>query len=286
MNSLYFWLPLAGLAWVVVEMTATFAFARRVKNYGVVDVVWSLGFAPLVLIYLGLAARFHFDVKLNAYPEWNWPAALTLTALVVMWSLRLGGHLFIRVKAHHPHEDVRYAELRREWGRDEARKMLGFYLLQGGLQVVLSLPWLLTILDPQHVSHFTLGPWATVGAGLWLTGWIGESIADRQLARFRADPTRRGQVCQNGLWNYSRHPNYFFEWLIWIGYAAFSLGAPYGWLGLISPLLMGHFLVNVTGIPMTEALSVKSKGDAYREYQRTTSAFIPWFKRPSAAKPC
>lgn len=278
MNSPYLWLPLAGLLWVLLEMTATFAFARRVRNYGVVDVVWSLGFAPLVLLYLGLAARWHYDTKLNAYPEWNWPAALTLTVLVVLWAARLGGHLFVRVRSHHPVEDVRYAELRREWGAAEARRMFGFYLVQGALQVVLSVPWLLTLLDPQHTTRFTLGPWAGLGIALWSLGWLGETIADRQLARFRADPTRRGQVCQDGLWYYSRHPNYFFEWVIWLGYAAFALGAPGGWLGLLSPLLMWHFLVNVTGIPMTEALSLKSKGEAYREYQRTTSAFIPWFK--------
>ena len=279
MNTPYLWLPLAGLAWVLVQMSATFAFARRVRNYGVVDVVWALGFAPLVLLYLGLAARLHHDAKLDAYPEWTWPAAVTLTTLVVLGSLRLGGHLFVRVRAHHPREDVRYAELRRTWGAAEARRMFGFYLLQGVLQVVLSLPWLLTLLDPRHVTGFRLGPGAWAGVGLWLTGWVGEAVADRQLSRFRADPSRRGQVCQVGLWRHSRHPNYFFEWVIWLGYAAFALDAPWGWLGLVSPLLMWHFLVNVTGIPMTEALSVKSKGEAYREYQRTTSAFIPWFRR-------
>lgn len=104
-------------------------------------------------------------------------------------------------------------------------------------------------------------------------------LADRQLARFRADPANKGKVCQAGLWNYSRHPNYFFEWLVWVGYAVFALGSPWGWLGLIAPALMLHFLLNVTGIPMTEELSLKSKGDAYRAYQRTTSAFVPWFKK-------
>lgn len=278
MNSPYLWLPVAGLLWVLIEMSGTFVLARWLKNYGVVDVVWSLGFAPLMVLYWVLAARMHYDAKLDGYPEWNWAAASTLTGLVVLWSLRLGGHLWVRVRAHHPQEDVRYAELRREWGAAAARKMFGFYLLQGALQVVLSTPWLLTALDPQRTTAYRLSPWAWLGGGLWILGWVGESVADRQLARFRADPARRGQVCQAGLWYYSRHPNYFFEWVLWLAYAAFAMAAPFGWLGLLSPLLMWHFLVNVTGIPMTEALSVKSKGEAYREYQRTTSAFVPWFK--------
>ena len=88
-------------------------------------------------------------------------------------------------------------------------------------------------------------------------------------------PGNRGKVCQEGLWRWSRHPNYFFEWIVWVGYTVFACGSDWGWTGWLSPALMLHFLLNVTGIPMTEALSVKSKGDAYRLYQQTTSAFFP-----------
>jgi steroid 5-alpha reductase family enzyme len=276
-------LVLSALAFVIVEMTATFLAARRLRNFGIVDVVWSFGFTPVVWIYVGLAAWRTYDAKLDAHPEWNWPAALTIAGLVTAWSLRLGAHLFVRVKSHHPVEDVRYAKLRQEWGAQTDRKMFGFFLLQGALQVVLSLPWLLVILDTEPARKFALSPLAWLGAGIWLAGLVGEAIADRQLAAFRANPANKGKVCQLGLWNYSRHPNYFFEWLIWVGYAVFALSAPWGWLGLLAPALMWHFLVNVTGIPMTEELSVKSKGDAYRDYQRTTSAFVPWLKRTSSA---
>ena len=269
----------AALVFVIVEMTATFALAQRLRNFGIVDIVWSAGFTPLVWLYVSLASWRTYDAKLDAHPEWNWPAALTLAVLVTAWSLRLGAHLFVRVKSHHPVEDVRYAKLRQEWGTQTGRKMFGFFLLQGALQVVLSLPWLLVILDTTPARQFALGPPTWLGAFLWLAGLVGESVADRQLAKFRADPANKGKVCQLGLWNFSRHPNYFFEWLIWVGYAGFALGAPWGWLGLLAPALMWHFLVNVTGIPMTEELSVKSKGDAYRAYQRTTSAFVPWFKK-------
>ena len=272
-------LLLAALVFVVFEMTATFALAKRLRNFGIVDIVWSAGFTPLVWLYVALASWRTYDAKLDSHPEWNWPAALTIAALVTIWSLRLGGHLFVRVKSHHPVEDVRYAKLRQEWGARTDRNMFGFFLLQGVLQVVLSLPWLMVVLDTTPSRTFALGPLAWLGMAFWAAGLVGESVADRQLARFRADRVNKGKVCQAGLWNFSRHPNYFFEWLIWVGYAVFALGMEAGWLGLLAPALMWHFLVNVTGIPMTEELSVKSKGDAYREYQRTTSAFVPWPKR-------
>ncbi len=107
----------------------------------------------------------------------------------------------------------------------------------------------------------------------------GEGLADSQLKRFRAQPENRGQICQAGLWNFSRHPNYFFEWLVWVGLFIFALGSPLGCATLYCPALMLFFLLRVTGIPLTEELSLKSKGDRYREYQQTTSAFVPWFKK-------
>lgn len=261
-----------GLAFVVVEMTATWLIAHWLRNNGIVDVVWSAGFAPLAFLFFMLGTE---DLDFQVLPRQR-----AITIMVMVWSLRLGLHLLVRVRAHHPHEDVRYAKLRQEWGAATNRKMFGFFQLQGLLQIVLSFPLLLVNLDGERVAAgYGLGITGCLGVALWAIGLLGESLADRQLARFRADPANQGKVCQAGLWNYSRHPNYFFEWLVWVGYAVFALGSPWGWLGLLAPALMLHFLLNVTGIPMTEELSLKSKGDAYREYQRTTSAFVPWFKK-------
>ena len=115
---------------------------------------------------------------------------------------------------------------------------------------------------------------------------LGETIADRQLARFRADPENRGKTCNQGLWRYSRHPNYFFEWIHWFAYIFLAVGSPHWWLALLGPLVMAVFLLKITGIPYTELQSLKSKGESYREYQRTTSAFIPWFpKKPKQPEP-
>jgi steroid 5-alpha reductase family enzyme len=265
-----------SLAFVVVEMSATWMVAGRLRNYGIVDVVWSFGFLPLALLHLAVGTLWRVGPSSGGTAAWNPVPALVITALVGLWSLRLGLHLYRRVAAHHPVEDVRYAALREEWGQEAARKMYRFYLLQGLIQVVLALPFVWVSLDSgigRGVGG--LGWTGVAGLVLWAIGIGGESVADRQLARFRGDPSRRGQVCQEGLWRWSRHPNYFFEWLVWVGYAVFAGESSLGGFAWLSPLLMYHFLVNVTGIPMTEALSVKSKGDAYRRYQRTTSAFFP-----------
>jgi steroid 5-alpha reductase family enzyme len=118
-----------------------------------------------------------------------------------------------------------------------------------------------------------------IGAVIFLVALVGESSADAELAAFKSKHANQGAVCDVGLWRYSRHPNYFFEWLIWIGYALFALASPYGWIALGSPILMLHFLINVTGLKVTEAQALRSKGERYRLYQARTSAFIPWFPK-------
>ena len=115
--------------------------------------------------------------------------------------------------------------------------------------------------------------WA--GLAVWLLAMGGESVADRQLARFRADPTNRGQVCTVGLWGWSRHPNYFFEWVHWFAYVLIGIGSPHWWVTLAGVAVMYLFLTRVTGIPWTEQQALRSRGDAYRHYQQTTPAFFP-----------
>jgi steroid 5-alpha reductase family enzyme len=258
----FFILSFAALAFAVVLMAMIFLLSQMIKNAGIVDIAWSGGFAPVAALYALFA---HGD-----------PARRGLIAIMAgIWSLRLGGYLCVRVLSHHPEEDRRYKQLRAEWGAHANRKMFWFFQLQAALLVVLSMPFLLACLNNRMGIH-----WVEIaGCALWIIALAGESLADYQLQRFKANPANKGKVCQAGLWNYSRHPNYFFEWLIWVAYALFALGSPWGWIAIYCPMLMLHFLLKVTGIPMTEELAVKNKGDAYREYQRTTSAFVPWFKK-------
>lgn len=171
-------------------------------------------------------------------------------------------------------EDGRYQTLKENWGSAAQFRMFWFYQLQAAGSLLFALPMLIAA---GGTSPFGLVD--SAGVLIWLVAIAGELTADRQLSRFRANPVHKGQVCREGLWNYSRHPNYFFEWLHWWAYVCLALSAPWGWLTLFGPILMLHFIINVTGIPPTEAQALKSRGDAYREYQRTTSAFFPWLPR-------
>jgi steroid 5-alpha reductase family enzyme len=253
---------LLGLLFAVVLMALVWAIAVRIRNAGIVDIAWSAGFAPIAVLFALLAAG-------------DLTRRIVIAALVTLWSLRLGIHLYVRVMSHHPQEDRRYAELRRSWGADVNRKLFGFFEMQALLLAVLSTPCLLICLN----RAAELLPLEWLGLALFVFALLGESLADRQLAAFRADPANRGRVCEVGLWHYSRHPNYFFESIVWWGFFVAALGSPYGWVTLACPLLMLYLLLNVTGIPLTEKHSLESRGDLYREYQRTTSRFVPWFPR-------
>jgi len=118
-----------------------------------------------------------------------------------------------------------------------------------------------------------------LGVIVWALGVGGEAVADAQLKRFRQDPGNRGKTCRRGLWRYSRHPNYFCEGVHWCTYVVMSIGLPDWWLTLVGPVVMIGALLKVSGIPMAEAQALASRGEDYREYQRTTNAFIPWFPR-------
>ena len=232
------------------------------NNYSWVDVAWAMSFAPVALGYtLG-------------GDGWL-PRRLGVGLLVAAWSLRLGPHLWRRVASHHPDEDPRYAVLRERWKQGLQRKFFYFFQAQGVLVWLLTLP--VALIVQRTSTSFHLLEW--VGLTLWFIALLGEGIADAQLAHFKRSSSHRDAVCQNGLWRYSRHPNYFFQSLLWWGLFLMALPSPWGWLSILAPLSMLHFLLNVTGIPLTEKLSVQKRGDVYREYQRTTSAFIPWFRR-------
>jgi steroid 5-alpha reductase family enzyme len=249
-----------GLAVAAVYFAATWAISVRIRNYGLLDVAFSYGVAILAPMY----AWFGPGAPLR---KW------IFAGIGAAWSLRLGTYILVRVLRHHPAEDVRYQTLRKRW--PSALHFLGFFELQAGLVVVFSLPFLLASFNTAPV----LAPLETIGLALALVALAGEATADLQLQRFKRDRANAGAVCQVGLWHYSRHPNYFFESLIWWAFFLAALGSPHGWVAIACPLLMLYFLFQVTGIPLTEEYALKSKGDAYREYQRTTSAFVPWFRK-------
>lgn len=250
-----------GTAAVVGVMTVLWLLGLKHRNFSYVDIGWSANFALLAVLY-GLLA--------DGDPQ----RRLLICTMYAFWSVRLAWHLAQRILGEP--EEGRYVQLRKDWGgAGEAamnRKFYGFFQLQAGLNVFLALPLLIACLNPAPAIHWL--EW--LGAAIWTLGLAGESLADAQLARFKANSANRGKVCDVGLWGWSRHPNYFFEWTIWIAYATFALASPpWGWAALLMPALMLHFLLNVTGIRATEEQALRSKGEAYRRYQQTVSAFVP-----------
>ncbi|WP_158797754.1 DUF1295 domain-containing protein [Pedobacter sp. L105] len=242
-------------------MSAVWLWARKIENAGVVDVFWSFNFPVIAIIIFflgtGLQAR-----------------KLMICSMVVLAGIRLGVHLWNRVIGHLEEEEGRYKQLRKEWAPKANQKFFFFFQFQAISNVILAVPFFLIGLNPApqiNALEYT-------GLGLWVIAVVGEAMADWQLQQFKKDPANKGEVCAAGLWYYSRHPNYFFQSLMWIAYFVFALSAPLGWIAMISPAIILYLLFNVTGIPATEEQSLRSRGDKYRQYQQTTSAFFPWFK--------
>jgi steroid 5-alpha reductase family enzyme len=255
-----------ALAVCCVVFAAFLRVARRLDNYGIVDIVWSYAFGLVALLYAALASGWA-------------PRRWLVAALVTAWSLRLGTYLYRRVMGHHPEEDGRYKEMRTRWAANFNWEMFKFYQFQAVSVVILAIPFLLALGRPE--TAFTALDYAALV--LFAVSIAGESLADAQLSAFKKDPANKGKVCDRGLWSASRHPNYFFVWLTWVSFALFALPAAWGWLGLVAPAAILYLLLFVTGIPMTEEQSIRSRGDAYRAYQRRVSAFVPWFPRKGAS---
>jgi len=251
------WWTLIGATLV---MCLVFEVQRRTRNAGWVDVAWS---------YLMGASAVWYAIS----GDGAFVPRLLVALMAAGWGLRLGTHLAIRV-GHEP-EDGRYKAMRQAWNGHQG-KFFGFFLFQAAATALFSLPYYAVAQNPVDGVGVT-----TVIAIVVFLGSVGmESLADAQLARFRGDPANRGKVCDVGLWRYSRHPNYFFEWLHWFAYVLLAIGSPVWYLTLVGPVLMLCTLLWVTGIPFVEAQSLRSRGDAYREYQRTTSMFVPWPRKP------
>ena len=202
---------------------------------------------------------------------------LLVAVLALLWGGRLGTYLLVNRIIGKP-EDGRYQELRRRWAPHENRAFFVFFQAQAGFAAIFSLPFLFVAQDAGDVSTL-----AWIGAAVAVACVALEALSDRQLAAWRAVPANKGTTARNGLWGWSRHPNYFFEWLHWVAWAVIAVGSPHGWIAIGVPVFLLVLLFRVTGIPETEAQAVRSRGDDYRRYQREVSVFVPRPPRKRAA---
>ncbi|ESQ90239.1 membrane protein [Asticcacaulis sp. AC460] len=250
-------------------MTAAWVVQRVTGSSGWIDAIWSIA--------VGLGG-----IAAAAWPEIGGlnERRLTLGILVAIWALRLGTHIIART--HGAQDDPRYAKLMQDWGRHGPRNLFLFLQIQAAAAFVLVLAVRLAALNPQPFPALT----DLIGFALLIAAIAGEALADMQLRRF--GKAHKGAVCDTGLWAWSRHPNYFFEWLGWVGWAvlAFDPANPWSLLALAAPALMYYLLVYASGIPPLEAHMLATRGDAFRAYQRRVSAFFPLPpKKESADEP-
>jgi len=241
---------------ILIYMLVFYIIAQCIKDNSIIDIAWGPGFIFLTLV---LSFISH-PVKVNE---------LLILAMVFLWGTRLGIHIYSRNKGKP--EDFRYAEWRKEWGKNAA--LIAFYkifMLQGLVMLILSLPIIIAFSDNTRET----GTSEIIGILIFISGFTWESIADLQLSKFKKDPVNKGKIMNSGLWKYSRHPNYFGEMILWWGIFISTAGNTYGIYGIISPVIITLLLRFGSGVPMLEK-KYRHRKD-FIEYASKTPVFIPF----------
>lgn len=244
-----------------LAMAGAWLLARLPNKSGWADTIWSFatGVGGIIAAFAGSSSPVERQIL--------------VAALVGCWSFRLGAHILERTLKGK--DDARYVELREEWGVRWQFRLFLFLQIQAVAAFFL-------LLSVSFAARNSAPVWAwsdLAGAAILIVAIAGESVADRQLRSFVSDPANKGKVNDQGLWALSRHPNYFFEWVGWWAYPLIAIGPAlqigWQWLSLTAPALMYLLLVHASGIPPTEAHLLRSRGDAFRSYQKRVNAFFP-----------
>lgn len=255
-------LLLAVLIAMAVIMTIGWTVQRGLNNGGWTDVFWTYGTGATCA--LAALAPFGGQTMPNLRQG-------LVAALLVVWAVRLGTYVAVRVVGGP--EDVRYVTLRGDWGAAFQPRMFLLMIVQAPATTLLSISVILAAQTPAPTLRLQdlLGVLILVGA------IVGEAVADGQMKRFKADPSNKGKVCDVGLWAWSRHPNYLFEFAGWFAYPmiAIDLHHPMTLASLIAPAVMFAVVRYGSGVPPLEAAMVESKGDSYRRYQARVSPLLP-----------
>lgn len=245
-----------------VIMSGAWLIRERTGNSGWVDTVWTVG--------LGLVG---IGASLLLPPHDFPPREMIVAVLIALWAARLGMHIAARTAKIA--DDPRYARLAQDWGAAAPRRMFVFLQQQAFGSVPLALAVYLAAKNPTPMMR----PQDFAGIAIILIAVIGEAIADEQLRRFKDESANRGKLLDRGLWAWSRHPNYFFQWFGWLAWPVIAIDLsgdyPYGWLALMGPAVMYWVLRYATGVPHLEAHMERTRGASFRDYQRRTNVFFP-----------
>jgi len=234
----------------------------KTGNAAIADVGWAYGITCGVLYFSFIG-------------EGNKERIILTAAMGVIWGLRLGTYLLFNRVINVP-EDSRYQNFRNSAGKNVLRYFFLFFQAQAVVATLFVIPITIVFYNPKPLNFIDIA-----AVFIYLLSIFGESVADRQLSSFKSNKFNKGKVCRNGLWNYSRHPNYFFEWIHWWSYVLLNFGSHYFWISLTGPLLMLFFLIKISGIPFSEKQALKSKGVDYEDYMKTTNMFFPGAPRAS-----
>ncbi len=240
-------------------MLITWLISIPIRDVSIVDIGWGMGFVLIAWVAFAMSPRT--------------PRCWLVAVLTTVWGLRLSGYLAARNLGRG--EDYRYAAMRERHGRRFTFvSLFTVFLLQGVVMLVVSLP-----IQTAHVfeAETGLGLWAYLGCVTWFIGFLFEAGGDWQLSRFKADLQNKGKVLDSGFWRYTRHPNYFGDFMIWWGLWLISIGSGQAWWSAIGPAIMSVFLMKVSGVTLLEKNLKKKPG--YADYVRRTNAFFPWIPR-------
>ncbi len=250
---------ITNLAVIAVCLITLWGISIRIRDASIIDIFWGPGF--------GIVALATFILT-----DAPGPSGLLLTAFACLWSIRLGTHLAGRWLSHGRKEDPRYVAMRKKAGASFGRRsLITVYGLQGALMWIVSLPLQVGIVQSTGAAF---GLFTALGCLLFTTGFVMEALADAQLRDFKASPANKGQIMSQGLWAWSRHPNYFGNACLWWGLFFIAADAPYGFFTIVSPILMTFLLLRVSGVSLLEKRMARAKPD-YLDYQKAVNAFVP-----------
>lgn len=270
--SLQYYLPI--FLWVFVAFTSAYIVNRCIRNAGVVDVFWGAGFGLIAIYFISMLNQADFFFFKKEVGVTN----LVFAGMIIAASIRLTYHIGQRFIHEYPEEDPRYSKFKQAYPKHPELMTFLVYHFQGVFMSIISYPIFIGILMPNIWTS-----WQTIGLGLFILAWLIEGVSDAQLDQFKKQPNTKGVTCTKGLWAYSRHPNYFGQWLLWVSYAVFVTPAlDTSWLLCLvwlAPALMFHFLLNVTGVKVSEEHAIQSRKD-YSAYQASTSKFLLWPLKP------
>lgn len=250
---------ITNLAVIAVSLFILWGVSIRIRDASIIDIFWGPGF--------GIVALTTFILT-----DAPGPSGLLLTAFACLWSIRLGTHLAGRWLSHGRKEDARYIAMRNKAGPSFGRRSLvTVYGLQGALMWIISLPLQIGI---SQSTGATFGVATALGCILFTAGFVMEALADAQLRDFKANPKNEGKIMSQGIWAWSRHPNYFGNACLWWGFFLIATDAPFGVFTIASPVIMTFLLLRVSGVALLERRMARAKPE-YLEYQQSVNAFVP-----------